>query len=429
MAIHLAGVGLLLVAFVLATVLPLNLGALALAATFVVGLLVSGTDADTIFAQFPGNLFVVLVGVTFLFNVASANGTIGWLVSATTRFVRGRVLVVPWMMFLLAGLFSAIGALYAVPMVAPIALDFARRNRIPILLMGLMVMHGWAAGALSPISVYGILVGELLASNQLPIDRGGMFAIGACTNVVIALVVFGVHAARRSLRVPVGQGAVARPAGGGDPADAENEAGGPSEPSPRFSATTALTLLAIALLVMAGVFFRTDIGLLAVSLAVLLGLLRPADQKKALSDVPWSVVMLVCGIVTYIGLLKHLGTLDLVGELADQAAAPPLAILLICYMAAVVSAFASSTGVIAAVVPILIPILAGSGVGATVAAAAVGVSATIVDVSPLSINGAIVMASSPERERTAIFRSLLGYGGAMVVFGPLLIWAVTVLPS
>ncbi|MEV0084806.1 SLC13 family permease [Saccharopolyspora sp. NPDC050642] len=423
MGIHLAGVGLLLVSFVLATVLPLNLGALALVATFVVGLLVSGTDADTIFAQFPGNLFVVLVGVTFLFNVASANGTIDWLVAATARLVRGRVLVVPWMMFLLAALFSAIGALYAVPIVAPIALDFARRNRIPILLMGLMVMHGWAAGALSPISVYGILIGELLASNQLSIDRGGMFAIGACANVVIALVVFGVHAARRSLRVPVGQGAAARPVDG-EPADTENEGGGP-----RSSVTTALTLLAIALLVVASVFFRTDIGLLAVSLAVLLGLLRPADQKKALSDVPWSVVMLVCGIVTYIGLLKHLGTLDLVGELADQAAAPAIAVLLICYMAAVVSAFASSTGVIAAVVPILIPVLADSGIGATVAAAAVGVSATIVDVSPLSINGAIVMAASPEAERTTIFRSLLGYGGAMAVFGPLLIWAVTVLPS
>ena len=57
----------LVVVFVIATTRSVNMGALAFAAAFGVGELVAGLDADGIFAGFPGDLFVVLVGVTYLF--------------------------------------------------------------------------------------------------------------------------------------------------------------------------------------------------------------------------------------------------------------------------------------------------------------------------------------------------------------------------
>jgi hypothetical protein len=85
----------LVVVFVIATTRSVNMGALAFAAAFAVGELVADLDADGIFAGFPGDLSVVLVGVTYLFAIAQKNGTIDLLVHWAVRAVRGRIVAIP----------------------------------------------------------------------------------------------------------------------------------------------------------------------------------------------------------------------------------------------------------------------------------------------------------------------------------------------
>src|ERR1044072_8786459 len=103
------------------------MAALAFAGAVLVGSLAGVLDAAGIFAGFPGDLFVVLVGVTYLFAIARANGTTDWLVHASIRLVRRPVVLIPWVMFVLTGALTAIGAVSpaAVAIVAPIALSFA----------------------------------------------------------------------------------------------------------------------------------------------------------------------------------------------------------------------------------------------------------------------------------------------------------------
>ncbi|MGH8966350.1 MAG: SLC13 family permease, partial [Actinomycetes bacterium] len=95
MSIHVISILVLVIAFVIATMFPINLGAIALVAAFVIGSFVlegSPDDiADGIFDGFPGSLFVTLVGVTFLFAIARANGTVDWLVHRSVQGVRGRI--------------------------------------------------------------------------------------------------------------------------------------------------------------------------------------------------------------------------------------------------------------------------------------------------------------------------------------------------
>ena len=69
----------LVVIFIIATTLPINMG-VSFAAAVLVGGFVAGLTADDIFAVFPGDLFIVLVGVTYLFGIAQGrNGTVdGW---------------------------------------------------------------------------------------------------------------------------------------------------------------------------------------------------------------------------------------------------------------------------------------------------------------------------------------------------------------
>src|SRR5215210_6586598 len=138
--------------FVIATFLPVNMGALAFVAAFAVGTLSLGMSTDDIIAGFPSDLFLTLVGVTYLFAIAQNNGTVDLLIRVAVRAVAGRIALIPWVMFVITGVLTAIGALgpAAVAIIAPVALGFAARYRISPLLMGMMVIHGAQAGGFSP---------------------------------------------------------------------------------------------------------------------------------------------------------------------------------------------------------------------------------------------------------------------------------------
>ena len=121
MSPELVSIIVLVAMFVVATVLPINIGVLAFVAAFVVGSVYTDLAGDEISALFPGDLFVLLVGITFLFAIAQGNGTIDWIVAASVRAVRGRLVAIPWIMFAVAAIMTAVGAVSpgAVAILAP----------------------------------------------------------------------------------------------------------------------------------------------------------------------------------------------------------------------------------------------------------------------------------------------------------------------
>jgi di/tricarboxylate transporter len=97
----------LLAIFLIATVLPVHMGALGFVAAFVAAYFIySGGEEgydDMVFGFFPGSLFVVLVGVTYLFAIAKNNGTVDWLVHAAVKASGGKLVAIPWAMFAVTG--------------------------------------------------------------------------------------------------------------------------------------------------------------------------------------------------------------------------------------------------------------------------------------------------------------------------------------
>src|SRR5215217_5804613 len=133
--------------FAIGTLRPINMGLLGITAAFIVGRAV-GVSEDDIFAGFPGDLFVILVGVTYLFAIASGNGTVDWLIHRAVQAVGGRTVAIPCVMFLVTAVLTACGAVVpgAVAIMAPIGLGFAVQYGINPVLMGLMVINGATAG-------------------------------------------------------------------------------------------------------------------------------------------------------------------------------------------------------------------------------------------------------------------------------------------
>ncbi|GAA0899533.1 SLC13 family permease [Pseudonocardia zijingensis] len=169
-----------------------------------------------------------------------------------------------------------------------------------------------------------------------------------------------------------------------------------------------------------------DIGFLALTIAVVLTLAFPASSGGALGDVSWGIVLLLSGVLTYVGVLQRNGTIEWAGASVAAVGAPVVAALLICVIGAVVSAFASTTGLLAALVPMTVPLVASGSISAVGLVAALAISSSLVDVSPFSTGGAIAMANADAAERRTIYRGLLVFAGSVTVAGPLVSWAVLV---
>lgn len=440
--------------FLLATVLPLNMGALAFVGAFLLGAVVLGMSTNEILANFPGGLFLTIVGVTYLFAIAQNNGTIDLLVRGAVKLVGSRVALIPWVMFAITAVITAVGALSpaAVAIIAPIALSFAGKYKISPLLMGMMVIHGAQAGGFSPIAVYGVTVNGILAKTDLAFSPTALFLSSFIFNLVIALVLFVVLGGRNLLSSKVGtfveQAAEARmavsvgaKAAGGDVPFKGFGSGmyGPRDPAGDGIAATKqrkeripqlVTIAGLVVLAVVALGLKMDVGFVSITIAIVLALVSPAAQKGAINKISWSTVLLICGMLTFVGVLEEAGTIEFVSNGVAGMGMPLVAALLICFIGAVVSAFASSTAILAALIPLAVPFLSTGEIGAVGVICALAVSATIVDVSPFSTNGALVLANAPEGvDKDRFYKKILGYSGVVIVAGPVLAWLALVVPG
>lgn len=409
----------LVLIFALATFSAVHLGVLAIVAAFIVGSTVANESSDDIFSGFPGDLFVVLVGVTLLFGIAKSNGTVDWLVNAAVKAVRGRIALIPWVMFLVTAVLTAVGAVTpaAVGIVAPIGLGFAVAYGISPVLMGLFIANGASAGGFSPIGVFGSITNNVVERNDLPGSPATLFTASFLFNVGLCVIIFLLFGGRQLL------GRIATSGGKG----ADDEA--TATTSLRLDLPRALTLLGLLSLVAGALFFDLDVGLMALTISVVLTLVAPTSAKGAVDKCAWSTVLLVCGIVTYVSQMERLGTIDWLGERVASIDAPLLGALLICLIGAVVSAFASTTGMLGALIPLAVPFLLTGQVGAVGLITALAISASIVDASPFSTSGALVTANTPPDQRDLVFRRLMAWGLGIAVVGPLVTWCLFVVPG
>jgi hypothetical protein len=132
----------------------------------------------------------------------------------------------------------------------------------------------------------------------------------------------------------------------------------------------------------------------------------------------------------YVSLLETIGTITWLGEEVAAIGAPLLAALIICVIGGAVSAFASTTGILGALIPLAVPFLTGdNSIGAVGLITALAISSSVVDSSPFSTSGALTVANSPEEHRDYVYRRLMRWGFSMVILAPLATWLIFVVPG
>jgi di/tricarboxylate transporter len=401
--------------FALALWRGVHIGLLMFAAACLVGTGVAGMALRDVIGGFPVGILILVAGVTYFFGIAQVNGTVDRVVAVLLTRSRGRTMV-PVAFFGLAGVTAAMGSPQAGLATGPVGMFTARRARVDPVLMAIAINSGICTGSMAPTSLFGVITYGVARDAGIDVSRVQLLVVAALANLLL----LGLAGLVFSRSAP--------PAASTDVARAPHRE--PAEARPSLAQRATLVCLVglvpgIIAATLAGA--EVDVGVTLLSLGVVLALLDPAVGTRALARVDWSTAMVVCGIVTYVGVLQHLDAVNLLGRQALTIGTPMLAAVLICMVAALVSAFASTTAVLAALVPMAVPLASTGSIPGWALITALGVCATIVDSSPFSNTGATLVASAPEEARPRLRRLLLRWSLALVVGGPVVLVPLLVL--
>ena len=379
-----------------------NIGVLAMALAWSVAMFGAGWKAEALMAVFPSSLFVTLLGVTLLFGIAQKNGTLAVLAQRAVGLVGSRTALLPPGFFVIACLVSTVGpgAIAGTALIAPLAMSLGLAAGVPAFLVALMVANGANAGNLSPISAVGVIVQTQMLKAGLEGHEWTVWAANFVAHLLAALCAYLLFGGL-SLRGET-----------------------PSTPlaTTVFTREMRMTLSVLMAWVLCVLAFKLNPGLSAFAAASLLILLGAVDDGAALGAVPWPVIVMVCGVATLIGVLEKTGGMELFTTALARFATPSTGNGAIALVTGALSTYSSTSGVVypafLPAVPSLVQKLGGGD--PLQLALSINVGAALVDVSPLSTIGALCVGALPAgRDPRPLFRSLMGWGFAMVVAGAL----------
>ena len=264
-----------------------------------------------------------------------------------------------------------------------------------------MVGNGANAGNLSPFSPVGVIV------------QTGMAEAGLTGHEWLA---WSTNLLAHSLA-----GAIAWALFGG-PRLWRESTRGTLETPPAFDRAQRATILLGLAWVVAVVGFDVNLALASFTAAGSIILIGAGDDAAMLKSVPWSVLVMVCGVSVLIGILERTGGMELFTALLSRISSPESVNGVIAFVTGLISTYSSTAAV---VYPTFLPTIPGvierlGGGDPLQLALAINVGSAMVDVSPLSTLGALCIAALPKSEDPErLFRQLLTWGLSMSVVGAL----------
>lgn len=393
---------------VLAFICKVNTGLLAMAAALVLARFAGITD-KVLLGMFDSKMFIMLLGVMYLFCIAQENKTLDLLAKKVLALCKGKVQLFPLLLFVLAAVLSGIGPgpISVTALMAAMTVALAKETGVhPIKLLPFATL-GAFAGGLSSITPSGIVAITKATENGIMGLEWPLMWKMALTNmlygVILYFFVFKWHKIRGTTTSE-------------------------TEKTPSFTWKQWATLAGIVATALLTVLLNINVGLVGIAVSVVLTAIGAADEGAALKKVPWGTLIMIAGVGILISVVTELGGIDLLtrwlSALMNDVTANPI----ICILAGVMSWFSSASGV---VMPTLIPTVPGlvaslSGVTALGLTASLCIGAHLAALSPLSSCGGLMLAaySSDEgvsaKERNKMFIQLFTLSACGVLFGGVL---------
>ena len=370
---------LLLAAIVIGFLRNANVGIVCIGFAMILTLLYSDEiTAKSVISGFSTSLFIQMVGVTYLFAIIHSNGTLELLAKKVVSLVPARA--IPVVMFFLGMLLSAAGpgsipCLAIIPVIAiPLSLS-AGINPIMTSIIGDM---GAMAGRMSPLTPEAAVVRSLMEEQGM---NGSTVPIMICTFITAIVVSILIFVYYKGWKI--------------DP----SAAGSKKEALPAFTWQQLASLAGLLVLAVGVLFLKWNVGLTGFLVGTILIIAGCGNEKKAISGVPWNVIIMVLGVGMLMNIVSQSGGIDLMVAALESVMGPRSASPIMALTAGLMSFFSSGLGV---VFPTLVPmcgsLAASIGADGMQLVAMVVIGGTIAGYTPISTTGALIMAGVAQQE-------------------------------
>lgn len=152
-----------------------------------------------------------------------------------------------------------------------------------------------------------------------------------------------------------------------------------------------------------------DVGLVAFIFTVIALLLKLAPQKEVIAKVPWNTILMIAGAGMLIAVAVEAGTINQLSNWIGANVPVFLVPLAFSIVAAIMSFFSSTTGVVTPALFPLIPALAvATGLNPVTLFACTVLGAQSSAISPFSSGGSLILGSyGNDEERNKLFNRLM----------------------
>ena len=385
----------LLLAIFLGFVRKMNTGLLCIAFALVLGRM-SGVSDAVIMKGFNSSLFIMLLGVTYLFSMAQINGSLDLLAQKVIALAGRRVYLIPVIIYVFSIVLAALGP-GSVPTMAIMmvfSMSLAAEMKISPVLLSTLTVLGACAGGLSPLAATGIIGANLCAEFGLTGIENDFLLNGVFSFTVYAVIVY-VWLGGYKLRAAEDVGEKVIPA---------------------FNKKQLLTIAGIVAMVFMVMLLHINVGLVSFAVAAVLSFLRVSEEAKAIRHIPWNTLLLITGVGVLMQLIIDLGGINILSAALVSIMSAKSAAAVMGLTSGIMSWFSSSSGV---VMPTLLPTVPHiaqqlGGVNELELASSITTISHVAAISPLSTGGALALAAyasaanANQKQQQNLFMKMFG---------------------
>lgn len=398
----------LVIAVVLGEKRKINAGITAIAFAFIIGILFSSLGVSGVIGLFPTRVFYNLFIATLFYGFANENGTMAILTKKLVYAFRKAQWSMPLVLFLIAFILSASGAAMeaSVILLSPIGFSLALAMNFNPFLVAVGIWAGGCMGNWVPWASFY----NMFASQCFDV-MGQDLAYSAFNHSCVSLIIILTAIVLAFFFIYKGYKAK----GEVDVANAEFT---PVQKKTFWIMVVSLIVIVIPALIQLIVpnavtkWMTANLGIQTVAAisAAVMAILGVADNGTVLRNrVPWSLLMMVCGVSMLMGLCTPLGITDAVSSFLANGGIPIwLVVPALTALLALLSFFVSGAVLQPLVVALSTPLmsLGISGITVIVAAQAGGVVSSL---SPYSAAGAMAISGCPEELRLEVSSKMMRY--------------------
>lgn len=386
----------------------INIGLIAMAFSYIIGSFFMDLSPKNIINFWPISIFFVIFSVSLFYSFASVNGTLEKIATILINKFQSFPYFLPYAIFFISALIAAMGAgFYSVlALMAPLTFIISQKTGLDRIGGAMAINYGALGGANFPTSQSGIIFRGIMEKLDISSETSFYFSflifIATIILPIFVISYFVIKAKSKMFNIFL----------------IENVS--PFNSKQKITLLLVLLMMVIVLIIpLLHLIFssnllinminnKLDIGFISIIFATIALLLKLGDEKEVLLQVPWGTLIMICGVGMLIAVALKAGVIDTLATFIGTNVSHFLIPLLLMIIAAIMSLFSSTLGVVTPTLFPLVPVLSEiSQYNQVTLFICIVLGAQSSAISPFSSGGSLILGSATKENRDKLFKDLI----------------------